>query len=155
MERFIPVDIFREKSKNFLGTTVFSYHKYLDYQSRGKMCRYFANGTFQYFLWDQKKKYQYHLTEIFHRNFHTNGKRTRYQTSTRFFFSAAIRLWEKNSHKNRALLMNTFPIPMGVCLQERTLYKQWPTRMIDRLGQPCNLCIFSLLLICSGGDGRN
>ena len=103
-----------------------------------------------------KKKYQYHLTEIFHRNFHTNGKRTRYyRHPPGFFFSAAIRLWEKNSHKNRALLMNTFPIPMGVCLQERTLYKQWPTRMIDRLGQPCNLCIFSLLLICSGGDGRN
>lgn len=31
MERFISVDIFREKSNNFLGTTVFSYHKYLDY----------------------------------------------------------------------------------------------------------------------------
>ena len=42
--------------------------------------------------------------------------------------------------------MNTFPIPMGVCLRERAMYTQWPSRTIDRLGQPCNLCIFFLFL---------
>ena len=90
------------------------------------MCRYFANGTFQYFLWDQKKNtstiWQKFFTEISIQM--VSALDTTRHPPGFFFLVAAIRLWEKNSHKNRALLMNTFPIPMGVCLQERTLYKQ-------------------------------
>ena len=90
MERFIPVEIFRKKSNAFRGITFFPFllkrpkfvvpfvwitSARLHAQRKRKLCRYFVNGTTQSrscFRW--QKKYRYHLTEIFDRNFRTNGK---------------------------------------------------------------------------------
>ena len=92
MERFIPVEIFRKKSNTFRGITFFPVFTEtteifcticLDYQcqasSREKannlpvFCKWYNSIPL---LFSVPKKYQYHLTEIFHRNFRTNGKRS-------------------------------------------------------------------------------
>ena len=91
MERFIPVEIFREKSKTFRGITFFPYlpkrpkfsvpfvcitSARLHVKKKWKIYQYFVNVTTQsgsYFRC--QKQYQYHLTEMFHRNFRANGKR--------------------------------------------------------------------------------
>ena len=50
----------------------------LHVQRKRKLYRYFVNGTTQSrSCFRCPKKYQYHLTEIFHRNFRANGKRSR------------------------------------------------------------------------------
>ena len=50
----------------------------LHVERKWKIYRYFVNGTTQYpFCFRCQKKYQYHLTEIFHQNFRINGKRSR------------------------------------------------------------------------------
>ena len=49
----------------------------LHVERKRKICPYFVNGTTQcrsYFRC--QKQYRYHLTETFHRNFRTNGKRS-------------------------------------------------------------------------------
>lgn len=81
MERFISVDIFREKSNTFLGTTVFFVFTEKTEIFRtinlwitrdGKKCTGILQMVhFNPFFGTKKKKYQYHLTDIFHRNFHT------------------------------------------------------------------------------------
>ena len=49
----------------------------LQVERKRKIPRYFVNGTTQSRSCFQcQKKYQYHLTEIFHRNFRTNDKRS-------------------------------------------------------------------------------
>ena len=82
MERFIPVEIFRKKSNTFRGITFFPVFTEtteifcticLDYQcqasSREKannlpvFCKWYKSIPF---LFSVPKKYQYHLTEIFH-----------------------------------------------------------------------------------------
>ena len=92
MERFIPVEIFRKKNNTFRGITFFPVFTEttetfcticLDYQcqasSREKaknlpvFCKWYNSIPF---LFSVPKKYQYHLTENFHRNFRTNGKRS-------------------------------------------------------------------------------
>jgi len=94
MERFIPVEIFREKSNTFRGITFFPFlpkrlkfsvpfvwitSARLQVERRRKIYRYFVNGTTQSrSCFRCPQKYQYHLTEIFHRNFSTNGKRSKF-----------------------------------------------------------------------------
>ena len=47
-------------------------------ETKRKISWYFVNGTTQSRSCFQcQKQYQYHLTDIFHRNFRTNGKRLR------------------------------------------------------------------------------
>ena len=92
MERFIPVESFRKKSNTFPGITVFPFlpkrpkfsvpfvwitSARLHVERKRKIYRYFVNGTTQSrSCFRCQKKYQYHLTEIFHRNFRTDGKRS-------------------------------------------------------------------------------
>ena len=91
MERFIPVEIFRKKSNTFRGITVFTEATKifcticLDYQCQAS-CRKKVKNLPVFLkmvqlnpilVFGAKKKYQYHLTEIFHQNFRTNGKRSR------------------------------------------------------------------------------
>ena len=89
MEQFIPVEILRKKGNTLRGITVFPLPKRpkfsvpfawitsarLHVERKWKIYRYFVNGTTQSLscFWCPKK-YQYHLTEIFHRNCRTNGK---------------------------------------------------------------------------------
>ena len=91
IERFIPVEIFREKSNTFRGITFSVFAETtevfcticLDYYWQAS-CREKAKNLPVFYRWynsilflfSEPKKYQYHLTEIFHRNFRTNGKRT-------------------------------------------------------------------------------
>ena len=91
MKRFIPEEIFRKKSNTFRGISFFPLlpkrQKFsvpfvwitsarLQVERKRKIYRYFVNGTTQSLsCFRCPKKYQYHLTEIFHRNFRTNGKR--------------------------------------------------------------------------------
>ena len=64
-----------------------------------KIYEYFVNGTTQSRSCFQcQKKYQYHLTEIFHRNFHTNGEHSLF---------SLIRLFLLISHINEVVLMLT------------------------------------------------
>ena len=93
MERFIPVEIFRKKSNTFRDITLLPFlpkrprfsvpfvwitSARLHVQRKRKLYRYFVNGTTQSrSCFRCPKKYQYHLTEIFHRNFRANGKRSR------------------------------------------------------------------------------
>ena len=94
MERFIPVEIFRKKSNTFRGITFFPFlpkrpkfsepfvwitSAKLHVERKWKFFRYFLNGATHdpVPVFGAHKKYQYHLTEIFHRNFHTNGKHSR------------------------------------------------------------------------------
>ena len=94
MEQFSPEEIFRQKSNTFRGITFLPFlpkrPKFsvpfvwittarLQVQRKRKIYRYFVNGTIQSrscFLC--QKKYQHHLTEIFHRNFRKNGKRSKF-----------------------------------------------------------------------------
>ena len=49
-------------------------------ERKWKVYRYFVNGTTQSrSCFRCQKKNQYHLKEIFHRNFRTNGKRSKFQ----------------------------------------------------------------------------
>ena len=93
MEWFIPVEIFWKKSNTFRGTciTFFTFlpkrPKFsvpfvwitsagLQVERKRKIYWYFVSGTTQSrSCFRCQKKYQDHLTEIFHRNFCTNGKR--------------------------------------------------------------------------------
>ena len=93
MERFIPVEILWKKSNTFRGITLLPFlakrlkfsvpfvwitRARLHVQRKRKLYRYFVNGTTQSrSRFRCPKKYQYHLTEIFHRNFRANGKRSR------------------------------------------------------------------------------
>ena len=93
MERFIPVEIFRKKGNTFRGITLLPFlpkrprfsvpfvwitSARLHVQRKRKLYWYFVNGTTQSrSCFRCPKKYQYHLTEIFHRNFCANGKRSR------------------------------------------------------------------------------
>ena len=82
MERFIPVEIFHKKSNTFWGITIFRFlpkRPDLDYSASCRekaknwpvFCKWYNSIPF---LFSVPKKYQYHLAEIFHRNFRTNGK---------------------------------------------------------------------------------
>ena len=86
-----PGGNFQEKSNTFRGITFFTFlpkrpqfsvpfvlitSAGLQVERKRKVYRYFVNGTTQSrSCFRCQKKYQYHLTEIFHRNFRTNGKR--------------------------------------------------------------------------------
>ena len=88
-----PGGNFPEKSNTFRGITLFpslpEQPKFsvpsvcitsarLHVERRRKSYRYFVNGTTQFrSCFRCQKIYQYHLTEIFLRNFRTNGKRCR------------------------------------------------------------------------------
>ena len=98
MEWFIPVEIFRKKSNTFQGITFFPFllprrptffTLFVWLMSarlplRGKMIFFnpgslviwcFANGTTPtHSLFQKRFQVQYHLSEIFYRNFPTNGK---------------------------------------------------------------------------------
>ena len=86
MERFSQVEIFLKKSNTFRGITFLPFSPCvwittarLQVEWKRKIYRYFVNGTTQSrscFLC--QKKYQHHLTEIFHRNFRKNGKRSKF-----------------------------------------------------------------------------
>ena len=93
MERFIPLKIFRKKVNNtFRGITFFPFlskrpkfsvpfvwitSARLQAERKRKIYRYFVNGTIQSrSCFRCQKIYQCHLTEIFHWNFRTNGKRS-------------------------------------------------------------------------------
>ena len=91
MELIIPVEIFRKKSDTFRGIHfllkrpkfsvpfffIWITSARLHVERKRKIYRYFVNGTTQSrSCFRCQKKYQYHLTEIFHRNFRTNGKRS-------------------------------------------------------------------------------
>ena len=106
MERLslIPVEIFRKKSNTFRGITVLPFlpkrpkfsvpfvwitSATLHVERKRKIYQYFVNGTTQSCsCFRRQKKNHYHLTEIFHRNFRTNGKRLRKERK------------ELNSHQN-------------------------------------------------------
>ena len=97
-----PGGIFRKKSNIFRGITFFPFlpKQYVPYvwitsarlhvERKWKLYRYFVNGTTQSrscFLC--QKRYQYHWTEIFHRNFCTTGKRSRCIVLTVHYSSVA------------------------------------------------------------------
>ena len=88
MERFIPVEMFRKKvipfevlpfSRSYWNDRNFLYHSFglpvpeFMWRESGKCTGIFKSRSC--FQW-QKQKYENHLTEIFHRNFCTNGKRS-------------------------------------------------------------------------------
>ena len=91
MERLIPVEIFRKKSNTFWGISVFTETTKifcticLDYQCQAScrekaknlrvFCKWYNSIPFLFSVPPPKK--QYHLMEIFHRNFRTNGRRSR------------------------------------------------------------------------------
>ena len=94
MEQFIrPVEILRKKRNTFRGITFFPFltkrpkfsvpfvwitSARLYVETKRKIYRYFVTGTTQSrSCFRCPKKYQYHITKIFHRNFRTNGKRLR------------------------------------------------------------------------------
>ena len=73
-----PFNPFLLKRPKFVVPFVWITSARLHAQRKRKLCRYFVNGTTQSrscFRW--QKKYRYHLTEIFDRNFRTNGKCSR------------------------------------------------------------------------------
>ena len=88
--RFILEEIFREKSNTFRGITFFRFlpkrpkvflpffwitSARLQVERKRKIYLYFVNGTTQSRpCFRHQKRSQYHLTEIFQRNFRTNGK---------------------------------------------------------------------------------
>ena len=92
MERFIPVEILWKKSNTFRGITLLPFlAKRLKFsvpfvwitsarlhpekvKTLPVFCKWYNSIPF---LFSVPKKYQYHLTEIFHRNFRANGKRSR------------------------------------------------------------------------------
>ena len=115
MKWFIPVEIFPKKSNTFRGITFFPFlpkwpkfpvpfvwitSARLHVQRKWKIYEYFVNGTTQSRSCFQcQKKYQYHLMEIFHWNFHTNGDQ-------HSLFSL-IQLFLLISHINEVVLMLT------------------------------------------------
>ena len=92
MERFIPVEIFRKKVRGFEVLPFSRFYRndqnFLfrlfglpapGFKSREgkKIDQYFVNGTTQSrSCFRCQKKIHYHLTDVFHRNFRTNGKRS-------------------------------------------------------------------------------
>ena len=92
MERFIPVEIFRKKSNTFRGITFFPFlpkrpkfsvpfvwitSARLQVERKQKINQYFVNATTRSrSCYRCRKKIHYHLTEVFHQNFRTNGKRS-------------------------------------------------------------------------------
>ena len=82
MERFIPVETFREKNNTFRGITFFPFlpkqpeysvpffcitSAKLQVERKRKIYLYFLNGTLNPVpVFGAKKKYQYHLTDVFH-----------------------------------------------------------------------------------------
>ena len=92
MERFIPVEIFRKKVRGFEVLPFSRFYRndqnFLydlfglpapSFKSREgqKIDQYFVNGTTQSRSFFRcQKKIHYHLTDVFHRNFRTNGKRS-------------------------------------------------------------------------------
>ena len=90
-----PVEIFWKKSNTSRGITVYPFlpkrpkfsvpfvwitSTWFHVERKRKIYRYFVNGTTQSrSCFRCQKKYQYHLTEIFHRNFRTNCKRSKTQ----------------------------------------------------------------------------
>ena len=93
MGQFIPVEIFRKKSYTFRGITFFPFlpkrpkfsvpfvwitsgrlHVREKVKHLPVFCKWYNSIPFLFSV-PKKKKYQYHLTEIFQRNFRTNGKR--------------------------------------------------------------------------------
>ena len=93
MERLIPVEIFRKKRNTFRGITFFPF---LPKRPKFSVSFVWITSAMQAlcpekaktlpvfckwynpipFLFSVPKKYQYHLTKIFHRNFRANGKRS-------------------------------------------------------------------------------
>ena len=93
MERLIPVEIFRKKRNTFRGITFFPF---LPKRPKFSVSFVWITSAMQAlcpektktlpvfckwynpipFLFSVSKTYQYHLTEIFHRNFRANGKRS-------------------------------------------------------------------------------
>ena len=94
MELLIPEEIFRKKVKSFAllpfsrfsETTEIVCTTCLDYQCRASgrekaknlpvFCKWYNSIPFLFSL--TKTKNQQHLTEIFHRNFRTNGERSKF-----------------------------------------------------------------------------
>ena len=92
MAPFIPVEIFRQKSNTFRGIIFFPFlpkrpkfsilfvwitSARLHAERKRNIYRYFVNGTTQSrSCFRCQKKIHYHLTDVFHRNFRTNGKRS-------------------------------------------------------------------------------
>ena len=80
-KKVIPFEVFTfyRNDRNFLfHFFVWITSARLHVERKRKIYRYFVNGTTQSrSCFRCQKKYQYHLTEIFHRNFRTNGKRSR------------------------------------------------------------------------------
>ena len=95
-ERFIPVQIFKKKvipfeilpfsrffpkRRNFSVAFGLITSARLHVERKRKFYWYFVSGTTQSrSCFRCQKKYQYHLIEIFHRNFQTNGKRLKSRT---------------------------------------------------------------------------
>ena len=92
MEKFIPVEIFRMKGNTIRGITFFPFlpkrpkfsvpfvwitSARLKVERKRKIYRYIVNGKTQSrSCFRCQKNYQYHLTEMFHRSFPTNCKRS-------------------------------------------------------------------------------
>ena len=90
--KFIPVEIFRMKGNTIRGITFFPFlpkrpkfsvpfvwitSARLKVERKQKIYRYIVNGKTQSrWCFRCQKNYQYHLTEIFHRNFPINCKRS-------------------------------------------------------------------------------
>ena len=73
--RGIPFFPFLLKRPKFVVPFVWLTSARLHAQRKRKLCRYFVNGTTQSrSCFRCQKKYRYHLTEIFDRNFRTNSK---------------------------------------------------------------------------------
>ena len=77
---FVP---FLPKRPKFSAPFVWITSARLHVERKRKMYRYFVNGTTQSCsCFRCPKKYQYHLSEIFHPNFRTDGKRSLYAFMT-------------------------------------------------------------------------
>ena len=79
-KKVIPLEVlpFYRNDRNFLYFFVWITSARVHVERKRKIYYYFVNGTTQSrSCFRCPKKYQYHLTEIFHQNFRTNGKRSR------------------------------------------------------------------------------
>ena len=145
MERFIPVEIFREKSNTFRGKILLPFLPKRPnfsvpfvwitsaslHPEKAKtlpvFCKWYNSIPF---LFSVPKKYQYHLTEIFHRNFRANGKCSRssvrdclvhcavylfacYVTSLIIHLIQTARKWTHKSSQWRHRML-TFKLPVHV-----------------------------------------
>ena len=78
LSRYHLFPVFNEKDRNFSVPFVWITSARLYVETKRKIYRYFVTGTTQSrSCFRCQKKYQYHITKIFHRNFRTNGKRLR------------------------------------------------------------------------------